>query len=119
MSSRKPFRSDPVDVLIASTLKAWVGRSRVPYAGRDELLHAAQDEQKHGVVGRQLGEMARGLFLALSGIPDALMAETVFETYQRERLAFNHEPASLSLNLMHMSVFYSHTPRLGLFSIAL
>jgi hypothetical protein len=119
MSSRKPSRRDPVDVLIASTLKTWVGRSRIPFAGRDELLHAAQAEQKHGVVARQLGAMARGLFFALSGIPDALMGEAVFDTYQRERQAFNREPALISLNLMHMSIFYSHTPRLGLFSIVL
>ncbi len=63
--------------------------------------------------------MLRSLFIALSGIPDALMGETVFETYQRESQAYSREPVSLSMNLMHMSVFYSHAPRLGLFSIVL
>ena len=119
MSSRKPIHSDPVDVLIASTLKAWVGRSRISFAGRDALLHAAQAEQKHGAVGRRFGNILSGLFLALSGIPDALMTEPVFESYQRESQAYNREPASISLNLLHMSIFYSHTARMGLFSIVI
>jgi hypothetical protein len=119
MNSRKPIRRDPVDLMIANTLKAWVEKSPQPAEGRERLLKVAHIEHKRGFPSSSLRTALRGLLLGLSSIPDALVGEPVFETYQRDHKIFSREIATLNLNMMHFPFFYSHTPQLGLFSILL